>query len=119
MESGGMAVLSGMTAAGMADAVVRYIIHYINERVLNALTAHIHATGMSAAAIERVEGAARTYIRDAVRTDVDTSAFFEDGTSAFGAQWDAGEGQRLIDRLFTQSYQVVEAGLDDEKRRRA
>jgi hypothetical protein len=111
VEATGIAALERLTPAMMADAVVRYVINYIYGRVIQALTAHIHATATSAARIREVEHTARQYIEDAVRLDLDTSAFFGENGGAFVANWDAGEGQRLMDSLFTEAYRVVEAGL--------
>ena len=114
----GLNVLERMTPAMMADSVVRYVANYIYGRVLQALTAHIHATAASAARIREVEQTARQYIDDAVRLDVDTTAFFGTNGAAFAARWDAGEGQQVIDRLFAESYRVVEAGLHRRDRSR-
>lgn len=114
----GLNALERMTPAMMADSVVRYVANYIYGRVLQALTAHIHATATSAARIREVEQTARQYIDDAVRLDVDTTAFFGTNGAAFAARWDAGEGQQVIDRLFAESYRVVEAGLHRRDRSR-
>lgn len=112
IADGGIEVLARMTAPAMADAVLRYVVNYIYERVLHALTAHIHATARSTAGIGEIERAARRYIEDAVRVDIDTTAFFGADGAAIAARWDAVEGQRTIDRLFEESYNVVQARLD-------
>lgn len=114
----GLNALERMTPGMMADAVILYVVNYIYARVIQALTAHVHATATSAAHIREVEQTARQYIEDAVRLDVDTTAFFGGANGgAFVARWDAGEGQRTIDRLFAESYRVVEAGLHHGDRR--
>jgi hypothetical protein len=112
IADGGIEVLARMTAPAMADAVLRYVVNYIYERVLHALTAHIHATARSTAGIGEIERAARRYIEDAVRVDIDTAAFFGPDGAAIAARWDAVEGQRTINRLFEESYNVVQARLD-------
>jgi hypothetical protein len=114
----GLNALERMTPGMMADAVVRYVANYIYGRVLQALTAHIHATAASAARIREVEQTARQYIDDAVRLDIDTTAFFGTNGAAFAAKWDAEEGQQVIDRLFAESYRVVESGLHRHDRAR-
>lgn len=100
-----------MTPAMMADALLRYVTNYVYGRVIHALTAHIHRTSPTVTRMREIERTARYYIEDAVRLDVDLTAFFGTGGAAFAARWDAGEGQRVIDRLFEESYRVVEAGL--------
>jgi hypothetical protein len=115
----GVQTLERLTPAMMADAVVRYVVNYIYGRVIQALTAHIHSTATSAARIRDVEQTARQYIEDAVRLDLDTSTFFGDNGRAFEAQWDAAEGQRLMDSLFTEAYRVVEAGLNHGDRQKS
>lgn len=112
----GVEALERLTPAMMANAVVRYVINYIYGRVIQTLTAHIHATAASAARIREVEQTARQYIEDAVQLDLDISPFFGENGRAFVTQWDAGEGQQLIDSLFTESYRVVEAGLHHQDR---
>lgn len=107
----GVAALDRMTPAMMADALLRYVTNYIYARVIHALTAHIHAKSPTVTRMSEIERTARYYIEDAVRLDVDTTAFFGAGGAAFAARWDAGEGQRVIDRLFEESYRVVQAGL--------
>lgn len=111
VPSGGVQALDRMTPAIMADALLRYVTNYIYTRVINALTAHIHSKSQVIPRMHEIEKAARHYIEDAVRLDIDTSAFFGPDGSMFAARWDAGEGQRVIDRLFTESYAVVQAGL--------
>ncbi|WP_308197041.1 MULTISPECIES: Qat anti-phage system associated protein QatB [unclassified Anaeromyxobacter] len=118
VEANGAEALARLTPAMMAEAVVSYVVNYIYERVLQALTAHIHATAASSSRVRQAERTARQYIEDAVRTDIDTTAFFGQGGAAFAARWDAGEGQRVIERLFTESFRVVEAGLQHGDRRR-
>ena len=108
----GVEALERLTPGMMADAVVRYVVNYIYGRVIQALTAHIHATATSATRIRDVEQTARQYIEDAVRLDLDTSPFFGDNGRAFAAQWDAAEGQRLMDSLFTEAYRVIQVGLN-------
>lgn len=111
VPSSGVMALDRMTPTVMADALLRYVINYIYTRVLNALTAHIHAKSQAIPRMHEIEKAARHYIEDAVRLDIDTSAFFGPQGSILAARWDAGKGQRVIDRLFTESYAVVQAGL--------
>ena len=118
LGAAGVEGLERLTPGMMANAVVRYAINYIYGRVIQALTAHIHATATSSARIREVEQTARQYIEDAVRLDLDTSPFFGENGGAFVAQWDAGEGQRLMDSLFSESYRVVEAGLHHQDRRK-
>lgn len=107
----GIAALERMTPAMMAGTLVQYVINYIYARVINALTAHIHATAPTISRIGEVERTARRYIEDVVRQDVDTSAFFGPNGASLAARWDASAGQRVINRLFEESYLVVEAGL--------
>lgn len=112
VTTGGIEALERMTPVTMASAVVRYAVNYIYARVIHALTAHIHARSETIARMRDIERMARNYIEDAVRVDVDTSAVFADGGITFAGRWDAGEGQRVINRLFEECYSVVEAGLD-------
>lgn len=112
VPTGGVLALDRMTPALMADALLRYVTNYIYTGVINALTAHIHAKSQGIIPRMRdIEKAARHYIEDAVRLDIDTTAFFGTDGARFAARWDAGEGQRVIDRLFEESYAVVQAGL--------
>jgi len=112
VPTGGVLALDRMTPALMADALLRYVTNYIYTRVINALTAHIHAKSNGIIPrMREIEKAARHYIEDAVRLDIDTTAFFGAQGALFAARWDAGEGQRVIDRLFEESYGVVQAGL--------
>jgi hypothetical protein len=111
LANGGVAALERMTPAMMADTLLRYVANYIYARVIHALTAHIHAKSPTVTRMREIERTARYYIEDAVRLDVDTTVFFGAGATAFAARWDANEGQRVIDRLFEESYRVVEAGL--------
>lgn len=107
----GIHALERMSPVIMADALLRYVTNYIYTRVINTLTAHIHAKSQGVPRMHEIEKAARHYIEDAVRLDIDTTAFFGPQGSMFAAQWDAGKGQRVIDRLFEESYAVVQAGL--------
>ncbi|MES2359503.1 MAG: Qat anti-phage system associated protein QatB [Gemmatimonadota bacterium] len=113
----GAQALEHLTPSMMADALVRYVINYIYTRVINALTAHIHAKAGVVGRMRDIERTARHYIEDAVRLDIDTTAFFGPDGAAFAAQWDAGVGQRVINRLFEESYGVVQAGLQHGDRR--
>jgi hypothetical protein len=112
----GIDALDRMTPAMMADAVVRYVANYIYERVIQALTDHIQKTSTLPSRVREIERTARQYIDDAVRADIDTAAFFGANGAAFAVQWDAGEGQRISDRLFTECYSVVEADISDRGR---
>lgn len=116
LANGGVRALERMTPTMMADALVRYVINYIYTRVIHALTAHIHAKSQIVTRMREIERTARYYIEDAVRLDIDTTAFFGTQGAAFAARWDAGKGQRVIDRLFEESYRVVEAGLQHSDR---
>ena len=107
----GALVLERMTPAMMAEMVVRYVVNYVYTRVIHALTAHIHAKSHAVTRMREIEQTARHYIEDAVRLDIDTTVFFGEEGAALAGRWDAGEGQSVIDRLFEESYSVVEAGL--------
>ena len=107
----GVEALDRMTPAVMADALLRYVTNYIYARVIHALTAHIHAKSPTVTRMCEIEQTARYYIEDAVRLDIDTTVFFGSSGAALAGGWDAREGQHVIDRLFEESYRVVEAGL--------
>ncbi len=109
--NGGIQALERLTPGVMAETLVRYVINYIYARVINALTAHIHAKSQIVSRMREIERTARHYIEDAVRLDIDTSVFFGAQGAALTAPWDAGEGRRVINRLFEESYRVVQAGL--------
>lgn len=111
VKNGGVLALERMTPAIMADALLRYVTNYVYTRVINALTAHIHAKSLGTPRMHEIEKAARHYIEDAVRLDIDTTAFFGPQGSTFDDRWDAQKGQRVIDRLFEEAYAVVQAGL--------
>ena len=107
----GLVALERMTPAMMASALVQFVINYIHERVINALAAHLHETAPTITRIGEVERTALRYIEGVVRQDLDTAAFFGADGAALAAGWDAGAGQRVINRLVEEAYGVVEAGL--------
>lgn len=111
VDAEGVAALERMTPVMMSGALVQYVINYIYARLINAIAAHLHATAPTVARVVEVERTARRYIEGVVRQDMDTRAFFEMNDPAHGGRWDAIAGQRVIDRLFEESYAVVEAGL--------
>ena len=79
--------------------------------MINALAAHLHAIAPTVSRIVEVERTARRYIEGVVRQDIDTGAFFGADGQALAGRWDAVAGQQVINRLFEESYGVVEAGL--------
>lgn len=111
MDAEGIIALERMTPAMMANTLVQYVINYIYTRVINALAAHVHAAAPAVSRIVEVERTARRYIEGVVRQDIDTSVFFGANGQALAGRWDTVAGQRVINRLFEESYGVVEAGL--------
>lgn len=116
VDAEGVAALERLTPAMMANALVQYVINYIYARVINALAAHLRAKAPTVSRVVEVERTARRYIEGVVRQDLDTSVFFGSDGQALARRWDAGAGQRVIDRLFEESYGVVEAGLPPSAR---
>lgn len=116
MEKDGVARLESLSDQMLADTLVRFVVNYIYERILNALTAHLHWTGKSHQHIREVEVTARDYIEVAVRTDLGDPIRRALATQGDSFDWTSSSGERLIAQVFEETMKVVEAGINHDER---
>jgi hypothetical protein len=116
MEKDGVARLESLSDQMLADTLVRFVVNYIYERILNALTAHLHWTGKSHQHIREVELTARDYIEVAVRTDLGDPVMRALATQGDSFDWTSSSGERLIAQVFEETMKVVEAGINHDER---
>jgi hypothetical protein len=114
LANAGVDGLQQLTPQIMADLMMRYVINYVYERVLQALASHLETRSPSPKRVAEVERDARRYIDAVVRADLDQTNVAGAAPPDFTARWDGAGSKLAADRLFVECFRVVEAGLTDD-----
>lgn len=102
VSTAGIAGLSALTLAEVADVVVNYVAAYIFARLMQLLAIRLERNDLSTATACRMERDVREYVRERVKAEV---APPQVTNISFTAQ----EGQRVVERVFNDAYTIIEA----------
>lgn len=88
------------------EVLVDYLAHYIDERLMQALSDRNEVKSNGASEAVATEEDIRQYIRDTVRFDLDELA--DGGTTADAIDWSGPQGRAFVDRIFIQAHSLLE-----------
>ena len=106
LDADGAVDLNRLSETLSFEVLVDYLAHYIDERLMQALSDRNEVKSNGASEAVATEEDIRQYIRDTVRFDLDALA--DAGTTADGIDWSGTQGRAFVDRIFIQAHALLE-----------
>lgn len=107
-EAGGIETLDQLSEREVVGVMEIYLAHYINTRLMQALSDRNEAKSLIAGDAASIEQDIKRYVRELVVLDmreIDTMP-----GAVLGTDWAGHEGRAFIDRIFVDAFRLIEDG---------